>query len=97
MCYVYLVRCRDNSLYCGSTNDVLKRVDKHNSSKGAKYTRSRLPVELVYFSTWPSKSAALSYEDFLKKQTKEYKEYIVVSAIVNEYLWESAYILLRKD
>lgn len=48
---LYLVRCSDNSLYCGITNDLINRLKDHNSGKGAKYTRSRRPVVLVCVST----------------------------------------------
>ena len=47
--YVYLLRCGDGTLYCGWTTDLVARVKAHNQGKGAKYTRSRLPVELVWF------------------------------------------------
>ena len=65
---VYLVKCSDNSLYCGSTNDVNSRIEKHNAGKGAKYTQSRLPVELVAVSRELSKSDALSLEHYIKQQ-----------------------------
>ena len=65
---VYLVKCADNSLYCGSTNDVNTRIEKHNSGKGAKYTQSRLPVELVAVSRELSKSDALRLEHYIKQQ-----------------------------
>ena len=65
---VYLVKCADNSLYCGSTNDVNSRIEKHNAGKGAKYTQSRLPVELVAVSRELSKSDALSLEHYIKQQ-----------------------------
>ena len=65
---VYLVKCADNSLYCGSTNDVNSRIEKHNAGKGAKYTQSRLPVELVAVSRELSKSEALSLEHYIKQQ-----------------------------
>lgn len=53
--HVYLLRCADGSLYCGWTVDLDKRVDAHNAGKGARYTRSRLPVELAI--AWPMESA----------------------------------------
>lgn len=65
---VYLVKCTDNSLYCGIAKDVASRIEKHNSGKGAKYTRSRLPVELVVVSSEMSKSEALKLEHAVKKQ-----------------------------
>ena len=65
---VYLVKCADNSFYCGSTNDVNSRIKKHNAGKGAKYTQSRLPVELVAVSKELSKSDAFRLEHFIKQQ-----------------------------
>ena len=65
---VYLVKCADNSLYCGIAEDVVGRIEKHNSGKGAKYTRSRPPVELVAVSIEMSKSEALKLEHVVKKQ-----------------------------
>lgn len=73
MNYVYLVRCRDGSLYTGWTTDLKKRIDAHNAGSGAKYTKSRRPVELVYFETFESKSDALKREAAIKKLTREQK------------------------
>jgi len=64
---VYLLRCSDNTLYCGITNDLGNRLSKHNSGKGAKYTRSRLPVKLVGVSAEMSRSEALKLEYSVKK------------------------------
>ncbi len=63
---VYLVRCRDASLYCGITNDLENRLAAHNSGKGAKYTRSRRPVQLICASTAMSKSDAQKLEYRIK-------------------------------
>ena len=65
---VYLVRCADNSLYCGITNDIESRIEKHNAGKGAKYTKSRLPVKLMALSRGLSKSDALTLERHIKRQ-----------------------------
>lgn len=72
--YVYMVRCRDNSLYTGSTNDLSRRIQVHNSGKGAKYTKSRLPVTLAYREECPDKSTALKRECKIKRLTKAKKE-----------------------
>ena len=72
--FVYLLRCSDNSLYCGVTNDLQKRVEKHSTGKGAKYTRSRLPVELVWQSSGTDKSTAHKAEYFVKQHNKRDKE-----------------------
>jgi putative endonuclease len=65
---VYLVKCADNSLYCGITNDITSRIAKHNAGKGSKYTQSRLPVELMAVSGELSKSDALTLEHYIKQQ-----------------------------
>ncbi len=73
--FVYLVRCRDNSLYCGCTNDIDNRIKKHNSGKGAKYINSkRKPVDLVYLSDILSKSESMKMEYRIKRMKKEEKE-----------------------
>lgn len=72
--YVYMVRCRDNSLYTGYTNDPQRRLAVHNTGKGAKYTRSRLPVTLVYQELCSDKQAAQRREYALKQLTKAQKE-----------------------
>ncbi len=63
---VYLVKCSDNSLYCGITNDLKRRLRAHDLGKGAKYTRSRNPVELVEKSARMTKSDALKLENHIK-------------------------------
>ncbi len=73
MYYVYLLRCRDDTLYCGYTNDVEKRVQTHNRGEGAKYTKTRLPVTLVYEEACDTKSQALKREWAIKKMTREEK------------------------
>jgi putative endonuclease len=74
MNYVYMLRCSDGSLYTGWTTDLEKRVTVHNSGKGAKYTRSRLPVRLVYFESFEEKSDAQRREYAIKKMSKAKKE-----------------------
>ena len=65
---VYLVKCADNSMYCGITNNITSRIEKHNAGKGAKYTESRLPVALMAVSRELSKSDALTLEHYIKQQ-----------------------------
>ncbi len=64
---VYLVRCVDESLYCGITNDIERRLVAHNSGKGAKYTKSRMPVEMAGVSSKMTKSEALKFERHIKQ------------------------------
>ena len=73
MNYVYLLRCSDNSIYCGWTTDLNARLAAHNSGHGAKYTRSRLPVELVYYEEYEDKTEALSREWHIKRLSREEK------------------------
>ena len=73
MNYVYLLRCSDDTLYCGWTTDLEKRVAAHNSGTGAKYTRSRRPVELVYYEAYESRSEALGREWRIKRMIREEK------------------------
>ncbi len=67
MNYVYILRCGDGSLYTGWTNDLEKRVKAHSSGRGAKYTRTHLPVELVYSEQLDTKEAAMSREWHIKR------------------------------
>ncbi len=71
--FVYLVQCADGTLYCGYTTDVEKRIKAHNNAKGAKYTKTRLPVKLVYCEQCHGKSEALKREHQIKKLTREQK------------------------
>lgn len=78
MNYVYILRCADGSLYTGWTNDLEKRVKTHNAGKGAKYTKTRLPVELVYYEEYEEKGEALSREFGIKKLKKTAKEKLIL-------------------
>lgn len=71
--FVYIVRCSDNSLYTGYTNNIEARINKHNAGKGAKYTKIRRPVELVYQETYSTKSEALKREYEIKTFTRQKK------------------------
>lgn len=71
--FVYLLRCRDGSLYTGCTDNVERRLAVHQSGKGAKYTRSRLPVELVYQEPAADRSAALRREAAIKRLPRKEK------------------------
>lgn len=73
MNYVYILRCSDGTLYCGWTTDLAHRLAVHNRGAGAKYTRSRRPVELVYTETFEEKRDALSREWHIKQMTREEK------------------------
>jgi predicted GIY-YIG superfamily endonuclease len=77
MNHVYILRCGDGSLYTGWTNDLEKRLAAHNSGKGAKYTRGRGPVALVYLEELPDKSSAMKREAAIKKLSRPQKEALV--------------------
>ena len=74
---VYILRCVDGSLYTGITTDLARRIGEHNQGKGAKYTRSRLPVELLYFKKFPDRSSALKEELRIKKLKRKEKIYLI--------------------
>jgi predicted GIY-YIG superfamily endonuclease len=82
MYHVYILRCKDSSLYCGYTNDLVRRISLHNRGKGSKYTRSRLPVKLVYSEELSSISLALRRELEIKQLSKSAKELIVLGSKV---------------
>ena len=69
----YIVKCNDNSLYTGWTNDITHRLKMHNEGKGAKYTRGRGPVELVYLEEFETKQEAMSREAKIKRLTRKEK------------------------
>lgn len=73
MCYVYILKCNDNSLYTGYTVNLENRIKDHNKGKASKYTRGRLPVELVYKEKLKSKSDALKREYKIKQLTRDEK------------------------
>ena len=73
MNYVYILRCSDDTLYCGWTNDLDARMKTHNSGRGAKYTRGRLPAELVYYEEYEDPHDARSREWHIKHMTREEK------------------------
>ncbi|TYZ21707.1 GIY-YIG nuclease family protein [Selenomonas ruminis] len=83
--YTYILECGDGSLYTGWTNDLRKRVKTHNAGQGAKYTRSRLPVRLVYFETFADKQAAQSREWQIKQLTRAQKLALIDKDLKKNY------------
>jgi putative endonuclease len=75
----YILRCADGTLYTGWTNDLPRRVQTHNNGKGGKYTRSRLPVELVYHEEYEDKQQARRREYAIKKLPRQEKERLIES------------------
>lgn len=74
---VYILLCRDHTFYCGWTNDLDKRVNVHNQGKGAKYTKGRRPVKLVYWEVFPSKQEAMRREAAIKRLSRVEKEQLI--------------------
>ncbi|ANQ63330.1 GIY-YIG nuclease family protein [Staphylococcus equorum] len=71
--YIYIVKCKDGSLYTGYAKDIEKRIEKHNKGQGAKYTKIRRPVELVYQEMFDTKSEALKREYEIKTYSRQQK------------------------
>lgn len=77
MNYTYIVQCSDGTYYTGWTNNLQNRVATHNSGKGAKYTRARLPVQLVYYEEYATKSEAMKRECAIKRLSRKEKERLI--------------------
>lgn len=73
MNYTYILKCSDNTLYTGWTNDLEKRLKAHNAGKGAKYTKIRLPVEIVYYESFEDKIDAMKREYAIKQLRRKEK------------------------
>ena len=77
MCYVYMLRLSDETLYCGMTNDLKRRMKQHREGRGSKYVKGRLPFELVYLERCDDRSEALQREAEIKGFDKDRKEDLV--------------------
>ena len=77
MNYVYIIRCNDNTLYTGWTNNLEKRFAAHSNGKGAKYTRGRGPLELVYYEEFKEKKDAMKREYFIKRLSRKEKDNLI--------------------
>ena len=82
MHYAYIVKCSDGTYYTGYTNDLEKRLLAHNAGKGAKYTRNRVPVEMVYFEEYEDKSEAMKREYAIKRLTRKQKEKLISGKVL---------------
>ena len=78
MNYTYIVRCSDGTYYTGWTNDIEKRMKAHNEGKGAKYTKTRRPVVLMYYESFQTKEEAMRREWEIKQLTRKQKEKLVL-------------------
>ena len=79
--YTYIARCSDNTFYTGYCKDINEREEKHNAGEGAKYTRARTPIEIVYFEGFETKSEAMKREYAIKQLTRKEKEALIESII----------------
>ena len=77
MNYTYILKCKDDSLYTGWTNDLKKRIKSHNAGKGAKYTKARRPVELVYYEEFQTREEAMKREYAIKQLSRKEKEALI--------------------
>ena len=77
MNYTYILRCKDDTLYTGWTNNLEKRVEAHNAGKGAKYTKARVPVELVYYEQFETKEEAMKREFAIKQMSRKMKNALI--------------------
>lgn len=81
MYFIYIVKCKDETYYTGYTTNIEKRIKAHNEGKGAKYTRSRLPVKLVYWEQYEEKTQALKREYAIKQLTRKQKQQLIRRSI----------------
>ena len=97
--YVYLLRCRDDTLYTGMTNDPRRRLAAHNAGTGAKYTRARRPCTMIYCEALDSRGAALSREAALKKLPRARKLGLLSTAEnrISEFFPEASRNLVEKE
>ena len=77
MNYTYIVKCADHTYYTGWTNDLEKRIQAHNEGKGAKYTKARRPVQLIYHEMFNTKQEAMHREYEIKQLTRKQKEALI--------------------
>lgn len=81
MNYTYIVKCSDGTFYTGWTTNVERRLNAHNAGKGAKYTKTRRPVKLIYLEEFPTKEEAMSREYAIKQLTRIQKEKLLDSSL----------------
>lgn len=86
MNYTYLLKCADETFYCGWTSHLAERVRVHNEGKGAKYTRPRRPVELVYFECFATRQEAMRREAAIKKLSRREKINLIMKNSCNEQI-----------
>lgn len=94
MNYTYILKCNDGTLYTGWTNHLEKRLKDHNDGKGAKYTKPRRPVELVYYEEFESKEEAMKREYAIKQLNRKQKEDLITQK--RKQLWEATAIFIMR-
>lgn len=77
MNYTYIVKCSDGTFYTGWTNDLTRRMEAHNQGRGAKYTKARRPVTLIYYETFETKEEAMKREYAIKRLSRKKKEELI--------------------
>ena len=77
MNYTYVVKCSDGTFYTGWTNDLTRRMEAHNQGRGAKYTKARRPVTLIYYETFETKEEAMKREYAIKRLSRKEKEELI--------------------
>ena len=77
MNYVYILKCADDTFYTGWTNDLTRRMEAHNQGRGAKYTKARRPVTLIYYETFETKEEAMKREYAIKRLSRKEKEELI--------------------
>ncbi len=82
--YLYIARCNGNTLYTGVTTDVKRRIEEHNKGVGAKYTRGRAPIELIYCAEYSNRSEAQIEEARIKKLSRKKKEILVSEKLLEK-------------
>lgn len=75
--FTYILECGDKSYYCGYTNNLEKRIETHQSGKGGRYTRTHLPIKLIYFETFNERKDAMQRELEIKKFSRSKKELLI--------------------
>ena len=83
--FLYVAKCRDESLYTGITTDIPRRIKEHNAKKGAFYTKNKLPVELVYQEIMPNQSEARKREAAIKRLTRKEKLELIGTGVYKSY------------
>ncbi len=97
MNFVYILKCSDNTLYTGWTNNLIKRLKSHNSGKGAKYTRVRLPVEILYFEAYETSKEAMQREYHIKKHLSREEKLNLITQAKNGYQCENEFVITKNE